>query len=283
LGGFCILWRKTVTKEEVIAAIKECAEQLGHVPSLTELKKTGKVNKYRIKKFFSSYMRALRACGLERGGSGFQVSREFLFLEWVSIVRNLGKIPTIPEYQDRSKYSIRPLLRVCGAWSQVPERVLEYARQGRLEGEWDDVIHLVLKHLRVSRGQDPTSRLSPGSTLKPRLSSNKRIYGPPLHPFPIVFAPSNEQGVVVMFSAMARDLGFAITHVGTEYPDCEAMREVERYKWQKLRIEFEFESRNFQVHQHAPRDCDMIVCWKHNWDDCPLEVLELRTLVGKMG
>jgi len=27
-------------------------------------------------------------------------------------------------------------------------------------------------------------------------------------------------------------------------------------------------------------DADMIVCWKHNWPECPLEVLELSKLVG---
>lgn len=43
-------------------------------------------------------------------------------------------------------------------------------------------------------------------------------------------------------------------------------------------IEFEYESRNFLVHQHRVEDCDMIVCWTHNWEGCPLEVVELRTL-----
>ena len=26
----------------------------------------------------------------------------------------------------------------------------------------------------------------------------------------------------------------------------------------------------------------MIVCWKHNWPECPLEVLELSKFVGKL-
>jgi hypothetical protein len=26
----------------------------------------------------------------------------------------------------------------------------------------------------------------------------------------------------------------------------------------------------------------MIICWKHNWPECPLEVLELSKLVGKL-
>jgi hypothetical protein len=53
-------------------------------------------------------------------------------------------------------------------------------------------------------------------------------------------------------------------------------------KWQRVRIEFEFEieSRNFLTHGHDVKGCAMIV-WKHNWPECPLEVLELSKLFGK--
>ena len=40
------------------------------------------------------------------------------------------------------------------------------------------------------------------------------------------------------------------------------------------RIEFEFESRNFRDHGHPPDGCDIIVCWRHNWAECP-EHLEI--------
>src|SRR6185312_9576094 len=63
----------------------------------------------------------------------------------------------------------------------------------------------------------------------------------------------------------------------------EALRRVDREHWQRVRIEFEYESRNFLDHMHDAADCDLIVCWKHNWPDCPLEVLELKSLVGRLG
>jgi hypothetical protein len=43
-----------------------------------------------------------------------------------------------------------------------------------------------------------------------------------------------------------------------------------------VRIEFEYRSRNFAAHRHDPGGCDPIVCWVHDWPDCPIEVLELR-------
>jgi hypothetical protein len=45
-----------------------------------------------------------------------------------------------------------------------------------------------------------------------------------------------------------------------------------------VKIEFEKESRNFLRHGHLPSGCDLIVCWVHNWPECPVEVIELSTL-----
>jgi hypothetical protein len=47
-----------------------------------------------------------------------------------------------------------------------------------------------------------------------------------------------------------------------------------------VRIEFEYLSRNFLKHRHRVDKCDIIVCWIHNWPECPLEVLELRKVVS---
>jgi hypothetical protein len=57
------------------------------------------------------------------------------------------------------------------------------------------------------------------------------------------------------------------------------MLEVEPGRWQRKLIEFENESRNFLAHGHKAAGCNMIVCWSHNWPECPLEVVELRTEV----
>jgi hypothetical protein len=53
--------------------------------------------------------------------------------------------------------------------------------------------------------------------------------------------------------------------------------------WQGVNIEFEYESRNFRVHGHPPEGCDIIVCWIHNWPDCPpgLEVIALSEEVKR--
>jgi hypothetical protein len=98
------------------------------------------------------------------------------------------------------------------------------------------------------------------------------------------YEPVNEMGVMVLFSMMAERLGFVVESVQAGFPDCEAKIEVEPGRWQHFRIEFEFESRGFKQHGHNERQCDLIVCWRHNWKGCPanLQVLELSQLVGKL-
>jgi hypothetical protein len=51
---------------------------------------------------------------------------------------------------------------------------------------------------------------------------------------------------------------------------------------QRMKLEFEFESRNFLRHGHRIDGCDGIVCWKHNWKECPLEVIELRKVFHRL-
>ena len=91
----------------------------------------------------------------------------------------------------------------------------------------------------------------------------------------LVYSPVNEQGVVYLFSKVAEDLNMYVEEVRTAFPDCIARR-FDGRGWEKVYIEFEFASANFVAHGHDAEECDMIVCWEHDWPDCPLEVLELR-------
>ena len=103
------------------------------------------------------------------------------------------------------------------------------------------------------------------------------LCGAPLGIAAMAHAPTNEAGVIFLFGAVAAELGFRVERMQAAFPDCEAKREIVPGKWERVRIEFEFESRNFKEHRHDPEGCDVIVCWRHNWADCPerIEVVEL--------
>jgi hypothetical protein len=271
-----------MTKEEVIAAVQECANKLGHAPSMAEFRKMTPVSKNQIRKNFGTYSKALAASGLERRGAGYRVSEKALFLDWAAIARSVGKLPTMTDYELMGKYSLRPLMTRYKNWSQVPAAMWEYAKKEGLEGEWKGVLKLVEEHLQTQVDLAKTSGTPYRHDLRPRILEDQPSYGEPLFDSVLTYAPTNEGGVVLLFGSVARELGFAVLRVQKEFPDCEAMRQVEPGRWQRIRIEFEFESRNFVTHAHPREGCDLIVCWHNNWPECPLEIIELKKVVSTL-
>ncbi len=95
----------------------------------------------------------------------------------------------------------------------------------------------------------------------------------------IVYEPINEQGVILLFAALCHDLGFMIEGIRSSFPDALLRRRNNKGTWNSCKAEFEFRSMNFKIHQHNPKDCDIVICWEHDWADCPLEVLCLKEIV----
>ena len=120
------------------------------------------------------------------------------------------------------------------------------------------------------------------STASSLVKKDRPVMGEPFDRSPMTNAPVNELGVMVLFGMVAARLGLQVESVQGKFPDCLAKRWVAAGKWQHLRIEFEYESKNFKLHGHDPKGCDVIVCWRHNWKDIApdLEVIELCRLVG---
>jgi hypothetical protein len=269
-----------VTKQAIIAAVMECAEKLGHVPSHIELMKHSSVSRKQIRWHFSTYAGLLTECELAGTGSGYRVSMDDLFRDWARIVRTRKKLPTIAEYELASQYSVRPLVTRFGTWKQAPPGLKQFAEKQGWAEEWKDVLEIVeaqgpfdLKGAIQSAGVE-------GLDYAKRGKAKRAIYGPLMRPCPLVCGPVNEQGVIFLFGVMAEKLGFVVLRIQTEFPDCEALMQVEEGKWERVRIEFEYESRNFLRHLHEASECDVIVCWRHNWAECPLDVVELRERIG---
>lgn len=104
------------------------------------------------------------------------------------------------------------------------------------------------------------------------------LYGEPFSLEPMATAPTNEAGVMFLFATLARELGYVVIKVQKAFPDCEAFRRLDNGRWQRVRIEFEFTSRNFVLHGHDVKGCELLVCWEHDWKECPVEVVELKRI-----
>lgn len=97
----------------------------------------------------------------------------------------------------------------------------------------------------------------------------------------LVYAPLNENGVILLFGRVMHDLNMYIEEIKPGFPDCIARRFVGK-GWERVSIEFEYLSSNFKAHGHDPDQCDMIVCWEHDWPACPIEVIELKSEIKTM-
>jgi hypothetical protein len=277
-----------MTKEEIIAAIADCAVKLGRAPSIRELKATAKINMRKLRWHFDSYTNALRAAGIKAKDPGM-TPLELLFADWTRVTRALGKIPTLEEYEKHGEYSGTPFQRRFRKWTNVPRGLQEYAEERGLLAGWEDVKQMVdtirtrqsVMQQRKTRQASTSGLAIPVDAMTMALAlPDLPMYGAPVGLPGMAHAPINEMGVVYLFGAMATELGFLVTRIQSGYPDCEAMRKVDEERWQRVRIEFEFESRNFFAHHHDPKECDLVVCWTHNWPECPLPVLELKVMAA---
>ena len=411
-------------RDEIIAAIKRCAEKLGRAPSQAEFRRASKITWYQVYKHFRGMRQAVRAAGLEPGPRGGALDVNALTLDWARVVRKLGRLPSRAEYCEHGIHHAGTLhARIV--WSQMAHKFVLLVREFHLEREWADVVKMVVgkfplleasiqqsalsiqpegsnwqlansnwqdQNLEPQRTQrstetgrpeflplidtDNTDRQCSGmrlgkvvaaalaieilmaaqrSTQQSALSNQPEesnwqlansnwqkpftakdaedakeeerktnhveiermpliatdntendaeglmdrhgacvgqaacgrpvVYGEPLGLAAMAHAPTNELGVLFLFGIMAADLGFRVERLQAAFPDCEAKREVAPGKWELVFIELEIYSRNFKLHRHNPRGCHAIVCWKHNWPDCPewLEVIELSKVVKRLG
>jgi hypothetical protein len=107
------------------------------------------------------------------------------------------------------------------------------------------------------------------------------VVGEPINFRGMVYAPLNEAGMILLFARVMDDLGIIYESSPPDFPDMIGRRKAGD-KWQRVRIEFEYKSSNFKQHGHQLSKCDIIVCWEHDWPDCPIEVIELRDVIRRL-
>jgi hypothetical protein len=284
-------------KDKIIEAIRGVARELGHPPSKRIFKAITGVTERQVFNHFLSWNAAVEAAGLDPNTSKFPLEDPALLEDWGAVVKKLRHIPTSIQYRHYGNFSTDSLQKRFGPWSTIPDAFRQFAQD---KPEWDEVLTLLPV---APTSASPTTSSSPSYDYVDQMDSahsttgrkavqavhskleNRTVYGNPIDFRGLRHEPVNEMGVVFLFGMVARELGYSVEAVRQEFPDCEAKRQVGRDKWQWVRIEFEYESRNFRDHSHKPDGCDIIVCWRHNWAECPenIEVVELSEVIKRLG
>ncbi|MFC1481536.1 homing endonuclease associated repeat-containing protein [Candidatus Neomarinimicrobiota bacterium] len=276
-------------KSDILDAIRAAAQELGEpLPRSKFLSHSG-MPEYQVLKHFPSWKAALKAAGIQSDNTNVRLDDGELLQDWGKMVRRNREIPTRDHYRRSGNFGVNSFANHFGPWSSIPEHFRRYATG---KPEWTDVIALLPQPPSQSPETSPMppgvvdSEPSPMAADIPQYTklSSRQVYGNPIDFRGLRHEPINENGVIFLFGIVAKELGYYVEAVQAGFPDCEAKRQVAAGKWQRVRIEFEYLSKNFRDHGHAPDGCDVIVCWRHNWPDCPthIEILELERVITQL-
>jgi hypothetical protein len=279
---------KQLDKQDIIAELRRVAEKLqtSHL-SYRQFKKHGRISVSTVRYTFGTWNQAIQAAGLHPIPPGptpelhqKRFSDDELLQEIIRLTQELGKEPPASEMRAKGRYSEGPYINRWGSF--VKARQIAYAKYGFPKMQAAQAEN---SEAQLQAEPMPTEmQVIVPQTYKPSdLQRRKKVeFGEPIDFRGLRFAPINEQGVVYVFGMISRELGFLIESIRTDYPDCEGKRciDPQRQRWEHVRIEFEYQSSNFRKHGHNPEDCDLIVCWIHDWEDCPVEVLELKSQIN---
>lgn len=274
-----------LTREALIEAAKTAAKKVGTDLSRAEfLRETG-VSEHQINRLFPEgrWSELKRLAGLDRNPKHHvPIEDEDILEEFHRVASELGQIPTWTVFAHKARISADVVRRRFGGLQGTLS-----AYRGWLERANPQSPLLQQLHAR-SRHEIPTPPVVLGRVEGAASPEWSKIHGP-VYGAPVDFrglrhAPVNEQGVVFLFGMVAYELGFIVEAVHAAFPDCEAKRciDLREQRWQRVRIEFEYRSRTFGDHGHDPNGCDLIVCWEHNWPECPVSVLELRKVIDDL-
>ena len=274
-----------ISKEHIISLAKKIADRLGKdsLPRSDFVRESG-ISTHYIYTLFpeGGWTDVCKKAGLKTEGTGYPIEEESLLEEFHRIASQMGKIPTWKQFQAKSKVSADTLRKRLGGTQGTLRKYGEWLNVNEPNSPLLTELSSKSKHEIPPPPTQTVQRTFPQATQWPRNGATE--FGAPISFRGLTHAPINEHGVVYLFGMVSYELGFIVEAIQSTFPDCEAKRcvDAKRNRWQRVKIEFEYQSSNFRQHGHDPGQCDLIVCWEHDWPECPLEVLELRSVINEL-
>lgn len=258
---------KGYSKDELINRAREVAQKNSQeYLSLEKFTLQTGISYRPVYRHFGDWTSFLNAVGLKPHPSQkIKIADETLYEDYFRVYKLVGRLPLHPDVAKHANYSIGVFENRFGAFSKFRQHAIAF---GIDKG-------ILSPDVAVSI---PASDLSSDGTSNSTYHelNDRPVLGESIEFRGLHHAPVNEMGVVFLFGMLAEELGFAVESVQAGFPDCGAKRKLKKDRWQRVRIEFEYRSSNFLQHKHDISGCDLIVCWEHDWRDCPLEIICLK-------
>ena len=271
--------QRTPTQEECVQEMRRIAQVLGrsHLTA-EEFDAQAKVSAFRIVRVFKSWSAALQAAGLESSPNVIrEVPISTLADDFLRVSIALGRVPTITQLTRRSRHVSHTFSGKHGGYRAFKHAAIDHllSNNARIPSAIKTLFETEIRQFPTEVVQTPDN---------PQAQPHRQ--GRTLNFRAFAYAPTCEHDVVQMFGAVAQELGFEILANRSAFPDCQARRRRPgtRETFLACLIEYEFASLDYRRHGHPVSGCDLVVCWRHDWAECPIEVLELyteiRTLKG---
>lgn len=265
-----------LTKGELVRRLKSFAKSLKRKSvSYVRFRQETGLSSHRLAHHFASWNELVVAAGLQPIHKK-PISDDELYLAMKEGFVRAGGVCSQNRFNKLCRFDVSVYRRRgWGGWRKVLVRFRQWAEIYAPDFPY-------LQNLPVAADLD--ANLPNDPTAATWAHRGGRRFGALLNFRGLMHSPLNESGVVFLFGMVAQELGYVIESLTSGFPDCEAKRRIGKGEgnWERIRVEFEYESRNFVTHGHPAGECDVIVCWEHNWPDCPLEVLELKTAIRSL-
>lgn len=119
--------------------------------------------------------------------------------------------------------------------------------------------------------------------IKPVISPTNQeinVINEPLTSNNVQFIPQNKKGVIYLFGIISNKLGYILESISSDFPEAEAKRcsgtQELFVRWEQLKLHFEYRSLDIKKYEDRLFLCDLVVCWHHDWEECPIPVLSLK-------
>jgi len=263
-------------KEHALQEVKRVAASLG-VSALSRRQfdsHNPEVKACTVARLWGGWRNALQAAGLGvHPNYHEEISLDELAAEFLEVLDELGRIPTLNQLVRRSGHCKNTFTRKFGSYTDFKKRAISHLLDEPYVPK--QTRGLIEDHLRCIRSRSRSPCPAPVAPHQKGRHLGFRAFA---------FAPTYEVEVVSLFTSVAEDLGFEVVSQRPAFPDCEARRltNPRRRRYERCLIEFELMSSDYEKHGHPKKGCDLIVCWKHDWKDCPIEVLELSKEIRKL-
>jgi len=274
-----------LTRESIIEAAKTAAASADGPLSKKAFIQASGISEDRLRRLFpeGGWSEVQQRAGLERHPKYNEaLSDEEILEEFHRVVCELGTIPTWHRFAASAGISDDVVRKRFGGRQETLARYRAWLEANHPDSPLLATLQIKSRHEVAAAA---TAGLVVVSASRQQWAKGDGLeYGAPISFRGLRHAPINEQGVVYLFGMVSSELGLIVEAVQSAFPDCEAKRCIDtaRNRWQRVRIEFEYYSSNFKEHGHDPSKCDMIVCWEHDWAECPLEVVELRSVIDQL-